>query len=842
MSALVNLGPIPADFQVQHLDPDLNQAAEHILALTGYGNSKVTFQTFDDNPRRREESKKKNGKDPFARILHGTLIQVAERLRDLNKKAAGIYVTINETDGKGRTAGNIVRVRALAVDDDGTMTRPYALRPSYEVISSAGRKWAVWTIKGAITRDDFTPAQKLLAAYYSTDEIHDLPRVMRLAGFYNCKSPVRPFRAQFVPGSGTAYTLTEVIAAHTEAPAKGEKKPPASVKPATVKAQVPKDRTEKLIKVVRDSAAALNWTKNHRHASAKTTAAHARKLGLPEDAIRAVTMDYLTAAGKTAEEAEDIVKWTVANVSVDPDEIDPPGGKPVSAIPTQSEPWLDPVDFTAPVDLPAFPVEALPKELGAFASELAASVQVPVDLAATLILAVTAAASGNKFRVQVGDTHEEPVCVYTCAVADPGTRKTEIFKHTTRPMDEIEEEEIKSASPIVARATERRKVAEERLVKLRRAAASASDEKEAARIGKQAEDLFASLPDVPALPSFIVSDVTPEHLGQKLHEQGGKIALFDADAALFDILAGRYSEKPNLEIFLKAHAGDPIRVGRAGRQVMVMNPFLTIGVCVQPSVIMDMATSPTFRGRGLVGRILFSVPPSMVGTRVYQNRPIDRVTANTYRHVIRDVFSFPSAGTGHDVAHRLKIEGAALAEWTLYADRVERDQVEGGHLFTVRDFASKAAGAAARIAGLFHLVRYRSGSPSPWCIEIGAEDVAAACSCMEYFEEHFLAASALMSGSPEVATAKRILRWIRRRALPEAPFSLRDVYRDLNELDVEDDIEPALDVLEARGFIRPEAQVQRSGPGRKPSPRYEVNPRLTSPGTTDEIDRKEAIG
>ena len=39
-----------------------------------------------------------------------------------------------------------------------------------------------------------------------------------------------------------------------------------------------------------------------------------------------------------------------------------------------------------------------------------------------------------------------------------------------------------------------------------------------------------------------------------------------------------------------------------------------------------------------------------------------------------------------------------------------------------------------------------------------------------------------------------------------------------------DDIEPVLTLLEKHGFIRPELSGQKRGPGRSPSPYYEVNP------------------
>lgn len=75
-----------------------------------------TFQTFDDDSDR---------KDPkLVQVLNGTLEKHLPTLAELNRKGAGIFVTINETDGEGRKAENIVRVRHLFVDLDGAPLEP----------------------------------------------------------------------------------------------------------------------------------------------------------------------------------------------------------------------------------------------------------------------------------------------------------------------------------------------------------------------------------------------------------------------------------------------------------------------------------------------------------------------------------------------------------------------------------------------------------------------------------------------------------------------------------------------------------------------------------------------
>lgn len=60
------------------------------------------------------------------------------------------------------------------------------------------------------------------------------------------------------------------------------------------------------------------------------------------------------------------------------------------------------------------------------------------------------------------------------------------------------------------------------------------------------------------------------------------------EGGIFELMAGRSSASgtPNLDVFLKGHAGTQIRVDRVGRaHEFIEAPTLTIGVAVQPGII-----------------------------------------------------------------------------------------------------------------------------------------------------------------------------------------------------------------------------------------------------------------
>ena len=92
---------------------------------------------------------------------------MADLVRE-NLRGCGIFVTINRTDGTGRKSENIVGIRAVFVDLDGTPLQPVLdapLPPHVIVESSPGHYHAYWIIED-LSLNEFTPVQKELASRF----------------------------------------------------------------------------------------------------------------------------------------------------------------------------------------------------------------------------------------------------------------------------------------------------------------------------------------------------------------------------------------------------------------------------------------------------------------------------------------------------------------------------------------------------------------------------------------------------------------------------------------------------------------------------------------------------
>jgi len=167
-----------------------------------------TFQTFDDTQAKRRE---------LARITHGALDDVAAELDNLQQQRAGVFVTVAATDGKGRQAHNIKRVRAVFVDLDGAPLKPVleaGLAPHIVCESSRGRFHAYW-LTDDCPLDQFERVQRALARRFGGDpSVHDLPRVMRLPGFRHFKHDAQTCKLLDELGcNAPPYALAEIVGA-----------------------------------------------------------------------------------------------------------------------------------------------------------------------------------------------------------------------------------------------------------------------------------------------------------------------------------------------------------------------------------------------------------------------------------------------------------------------------------------------------------------------------------------------------------------------------------------------------------------------------------------------------
>jgi Protein of unknown function (DUF3987) len=482
--------------------------------------------------------------------------------------------------------------------------------------------------------------------------------------------------------------------------------------------------------------------------------------------------------------------------------------------------WPPIVPFAA-VTVERIPEGLIPGPVGDMARSVAAATETPLEMAMMTGLGVVAASIAGKVQICPSVGYSEPLQLYVATVLPSGNRKTAVINAMSAPFRKAEAQLIEQLTPERKRLESVRKTGELTIDRLRKQAAAKSDSN---ALIEEIARREAELPELPAIPRFWTQDITPERLGTLMAENGGRMAVMSDEGGIFDILAGRYSKNaaPNLDLFLQGHSGSPVRVDRRSREVVLINtPALTLVVTPQPDVSRSLSEQKAFRGRGLLARFLFLLPPSTVGSRKHETIPIAAQTRDAYNRCISCLLSLPMASDGVPLSLRFSRE--SFARWKDFQMFVERQMAEDGRLYEILDWGSKLPGAVARLAGGIH-GSLHAGRTIPG--EIAREVTEIAITVGGMLISNALAAFRIMQKPEKIEHAEKVLAWIRRNGAPE--FHLREMFRShqtrFGEMAA---MMPAVGLLQDHGYIRPREKEKK--PGRPPDI-FEVNPELLDGG------------
>jgi hypothetical protein len=328
----------------------------------------------------------------------------------------------------------------------------------------------------------------------------------------------------------------------------------------------------------------------------------------------------------------------------------------------------------------------------------------------------TAAGGRAVVAVRGGDDGwREPVNIYTAVAMHAGSRKSAVFSIMTAPLLTAERELVERVNGVRVEAEQSKKLAERDAARFEQIAAAAEPERRDAALADAISAAMAAEGiAVPAIPQLVADDLTPEAAASLLAEQGGRLALLSAEGGVFAAMAGRYTGVPSIEVLLKGHAGDLLRANRKGRPPEhVAHPALTLGLALQPSVFRDIASMPGFRDRGLLARILYSLPDNTVGQRRIGAPPVLESISAAYSENLRALVCSLADWTDPAVLLVTPEANEAILELER-AIEPRMDARQGGDLAHIADWANKHTGATIRIAALLHLATHlRDGWGTP---------------------------------------------------------------------------------------------------------------------------------
>ena len=440
-------------------------------------------------------------------------------------------------------------------------------------------------------------------------------------------------------------------------------------------------------------------------------------------------------------------------------------------------------------------------------------------------LGVLATCFQKRFAVQVNSDYHEPLSLHLVCGYESGGGKSPAFSKFFKPIREFEQRENERLAPAILEATRAKGLIEKQVAYLEgKLSTGKKDLSHEADLSSAFVDLDAI--HVPVAPLLTQDDCTPESVAGHLAAQGGRMTIASSEGAFLAILAGRYSESPAIEICLKGHAGELLKIHRSNKEkppIIINAPALSLVFCVQPCVLASFGNDSDRAGKGLLSRIAFVLPNSILGYRKHDQGPVnERVAADYFTHISR-LLELPERR--NPTTKEIEADFVSCAQAVRDTLPVLRRELEpelrlGGSLRDksgyLSGFAGKAGGMAIRVAGLLALADERR--------EITLEDFKQGKRFLHYAIGHAKIVSEFVSEAPVTADAKRVLAWIQRKGASTIKRS--DVCKDLNFRT--DEVVPVLKLLEDREYLNPvEQTIASKGKGRKHAPGatvFEVNP------------------
>lgn len=436
--------------------------------------------------------------------------------------------------------------------------------------------------------------------------------------------------------------------------------------------------------------------------------------------------------------------------------------------------------------LPPFPIDCLPSRLRNYVEAVAIHTQTPMDMAAGAALGVLAACLQGKVKVEGNIGHYEQTSLYIFLIAPPGSRKSAVIHAMTAAIEDYEQKYNEGNKTAMRRNKQERESLQRDINRLTRQLEVKYDTLTELEL-QHTQDKLVELPEIKPLQIF-TDDCTSESMIRLLKDNHGRMALISAEGGAFDNIVGRYTKKPNLDVWLKGICGDTIRVDRINREPdYIRNPALSMIISAQPGVLSELMQSSLLDGRGFLARLFYINIPSAAMPKSFRSAPIPATIREDYDHLI-----FHLLNLSENEPITLHLAPEAINQMDELCHSVEA-YLRNEHR-DMREWGSKYIGLVLRTAGLLHIAADGAG-------DIQTEMVENAIRIGSYAFHHALYAYSILGADETVEKALHVVTKLRK--LSVTSISRSDLYQKCRGRFFRDakEMEPALNLLEQHGYI-----------------------------------------
>jgi putative DNA primase/helicase len=564
----------------------------------------------------------------------------------------------------------------------------------------------------------------------------------------------------------------------------------------------------------------------HAAAVAKSLLAHDCEVRILEPPRGKDCADWI-AAGGTAEEilgvVGDLPKVTDKGLTEWTKQWSPP--KPVLESAAGAWPEPLPIQHELPAVMP-FSESFLPDCLGPFVRDLAERMQVPMDYPAIVLVLSLAGVVSRRAVVQPKENDTGWIVVpnlWGGIIAPPGFMKSPVIQAATRLIHGIQTKWRREYS---AALTDHEIAKEESEL---RHSAWREIYKSNTKKGRSTPERPTDSPTAPVLRRLIINDATFEALHQMMSENpAGILVIRDELTGWWSVLdrTGREGERA---FCLQAWNGDTghtiDRIGRGTIHVDACCMSMLGGI--QPARLRSYLADALFDGPsndGLIQRFQLLVYPDTNSEWTYIDRPPDPSMEDKLSRIFHFLVELDAT-----IPLRFRFEPRAQQLFVAWLTDLER-KVRGTDLHpALISHLSKYRSLMPSLALLFELAeRAEQGVAITIASDlyISLENAKRAATLCDYLESHANRIYSCVT-TPQMRAAQELAEKVKTRKVGQnGSFTCRDVYiKGWSGLDSPEAVRQAAKILEDAGWIR-EVSGDSGPQGGRPSPRYQVNPRI----------------
>ncbi len=439
---------------------------------------------------------------------------------------------------------------------------------------------------------------------------------------------------------------------------------------------------------------------------------------------------------------------------------------------------------------------------------------VPQEMSVVACLAAVNSTLRGKVSVKINDDWIEPTNAFIVLCAESGAGKSPINAFYKAPLLAFQEKWNDTHRARLCLERSRQAQCRKRLAALERKIAKLEDD---AKVEEYFQEMTRIREEILSMPGgheleMFVDDCTNKSLIECMHQQGGRVAVMEAEASLLRHIVNAKPMSPIVDTLLKAFSGERIQSKKSGEgSIIIERPVLALNVMVQPPVAAQLGRNKEIMGRGLLGRILFHVSDPPFGARG-NGDAVPEAIRSEYAGIIQAILKRVETSSDQIV---LELDADALQLWESW-----RTEIEG--VFCQRDedasvwgeWRGKAARHLLHLAAFVHMFeRPESG------VRISVNMMRLAVQLADSFYEHYRKIVRMIY--PEhgekvaIKALSSMMLYQRRR------FQSRDLQRIFGVYRQE--ANAAIDWLWRRGAIieLPFPRFNQRG-GRPSSPEYEI--------------------